>query len=121
MSITAAGPPDTYPQTTRGSARTGHWLASEAVQTATTVRVRNGQAAITDGPFAGTQEQLAGFYLIEAKDLNEALQVVSKIPPARVGNVEVWPIRQWAGASAPKRSKELKTGVDLRPHQATIQ
>lgn len=74
----------------------GHCLASEAlqpVQTATTVRVRNGKVSITDGPFAETKEQLAGFYLIEARDLNEALQLASKIPPARVGSVEVRPIR----------------------------
>ncbi len=74
----------------------GHCLASEAlqsVQTATTVRVRNGRMSITDGPFAETKEQLAGFYMIEARDLNEAIQVAAKIPPARVGCVEVRPIR----------------------------
>ena len=73
-----------------------HCIASEAlesVQTATTVRVRNGNVAVTDGPFAETKEQLAGFYMIEAKDLNEAIQLASKIPPARVGSVEVRPIR----------------------------
>lgn len=74
----------------------GHCLASEAlqpVQTATTVRVRNGKVSITDGPFAETKEQLAGFYLIEARDLNEAIQLAAKIPPAQVGSVEVRPIR----------------------------
>lgn len=74
----------------------GHCIASEAlqsVQTATSVRVRNGKVSITDGPFAETKEQLAGFYMIEAKDLNEAIQVASKIPPARVGCIEVRPIR----------------------------
>src|SRR5262245_11048578 len=74
----------------------GHCLASEALQpveTATTVRVRNGKVTITDGPFAETKEQLAGFYLIEARDLNEAIQLAAKIPPARVGSVEVRPIR----------------------------
>ena len=74
----------------------GHCLASEAlqsVQTATTVRVRNGKMSITDGPFAETKEQLAGFYMIEARDLNEAIQIASKIPPARVGSIEVRPIR----------------------------
>jgi len=74
----------------------GQCLASEALQpveTATTVRVRNGKVSITDGPFAETKEQLAGFYLIEARDLNEAIQLASKIPPARVGSVEVRPIR----------------------------
>lgn len=74
----------------------GHCLASEAlqsVQTATTVRVRNAKLSITDGPFAETKEQLAGFYMIEARDLNEAIQIAAKIPPARVGSVEVRPIR----------------------------
>jgi hypothetical protein len=74
----------------------GHCLASESlqsVQTATTVRVRNGRASVTDGPFAETKEQLAGFYMIEARDLNEAIQIAAKIPPARVGCVEVRPVR----------------------------
>ena len=76
--------------------RSGHCIASEAlhpVQTATTVRIRNGKVSITDGPFAETKEQLAGFYLVEAKDLNEAIQLAAKIPPAHVGSVEVRPIR----------------------------
>lgn len=76
--------------------RSGHCIASEAlqsVQTATTVRVRDGKVAVTDGPFAETKEQLAGFYMIEAKDLDEAIQIASKIPPARVGSIEVRPIR----------------------------
>jgi hypothetical protein len=75
---------------------TGHCIASEAlqsVQTATTVRVRNGKASITDGPFAETKEQLAGFYLVEARDLDEAIQLASRIPPAKVGSIEVRPIR----------------------------
>jgi hypothetical protein len=80
-----------------GLRRSGHMLGGEAlqsVQAATTVRVRNGRTSITDGPFAETKEQLAGFYLIEANDLNEAILVAAKIPPARVGSIEVRPIRQ---------------------------
>lgn len=76
--------------------RSGQWVASaalESVETATTVRVRNGKASITDGPFAETKEQLVGFYLIEARDLDEAIQLATRIPPARVGSVEVRPIR----------------------------
>lgn len=76
--------------------RTGHCIASEAlqpVQTATTVRVRNGKTSVTDGPFAETKEQLAGFYLIEAGDLNEAIELAARIPPARMGSIEVRPIR----------------------------
>jgi hypothetical protein len=74
----------------------GLLIAAEALQpveTATTVRVRNGQLSVTDGPFAETKEQLAGFYLIEARDLNEAIQAAAKIPPAREGSVEVRPVR----------------------------
>lgn len=80
----------------QGLRASGHCLASEAlepVQTATTVRVRNDKVAVTDGPFAETKEQLAGFYMIEARDLNEAIRVASEIPPARVGSIEVRPIR----------------------------
>jgi len=76
--------------------KSGHCIASEAlesVQTATTVRVRNGKVGVTDGPFAETKGQLAGFYMIDAKDLNEAIKLASKIPPARVGCVEVRPVR----------------------------
>ncbi len=84
----------------------GLCLASEAlepVQTATTVRVRNGKLSTTDGPFAETKEQLAGFYLIDARDLNEAVQTASKIPPARLGSVEVRPVRQLTTSSGGKR------------------
>lgn len=75
----------------------GRYLAAEALQpveTATTVRVRAGKATITDGPFAETKEQLAGFYLIEANDLDEALRIAAQIPPARTGTIEVRPVRQ---------------------------
>jgi hypothetical protein len=75
--------------------QSGHVLASEALQsvrTATTVRVRSGKLAATDGPFAETKEQLGGFYLIEARDLNDAIQVAARIPSARRGCVEVRPV-----------------------------
>jgi hypothetical protein len=80
----------------------GRYIAAEALQpvhTATTVRVRNGKVGVTDGPFAETKEQLAGFYLIEAEDLNEAIRAASQIPPARVGTIEVRPVRELAVAS----------------------
>src|SRR5688572_32987408 len=76
--------------------KSGHCSASEALQpvsTATTVRVRNGKLTVTDGPFAETKECLAGFYMIEARDLNEAIQIASRIPPAQIGSIEVRPIR----------------------------
>jgi len=80
-----------------GLRASGRLVAAEALQpieAATSVRVRNGKTWITDGPFAETKEQLAGFYLIDAADLNEAIQVASKIPPAREGTIEVRPVRQ---------------------------
>ncbi len=80
--------------------KSGNLIAVEAlqpVQTATTVRVRNGRASVTDGPYAETREQLGGFYLIDARDLNEAMRIASRIPPARFGSVEVRPIRELEG------------------------
>lgn len=84
----------------------GHCLASEALQpvrTATTVRVRAGKVSITDGPFAETKEQLAGFYLIDAKNLDEAIGIASKIPPSRVGSIEIRPIRELISSSGERR------------------
>jgi hypothetical protein len=74
----------------------GQCIASEAlesVETATTVRVRNDKISITDGPFAETKEQLTGFYLIDAANLDEAIQIASKIPPAKLGSIEIRPVR----------------------------
>jgi hypothetical protein len=75
--------------------QSGHYIAGEAlqpVQTATTVRMRNGKLSTTDGPFAETKEQLGGFYMIEARDLNDAIQVAAKIPSVRYGSIEVRPV-----------------------------
>jgi hypothetical protein len=75
----------------------GQRIAAEALQpvrTATTVRVRDGRATVTDGPFAETKEQLAGFYLIDVPDLDDAIRVAEKIPAARVGSVEIRPVRE---------------------------
>ena len=77
--------------------QSGRMVAAEALQsvhTATTVRVRNGKASVTDGPFAETKEVLAGFYLVDATDLDEAIAIAAKIPPARIGSVEVRPVRE---------------------------
>jgi hypothetical protein len=82
----------TFTQEIRGS---GHFQAGEALQpthTATTVRVRDGKTATTDGPFAEIREQLGGFYLIEAKDLDEAIRIAARIPSAKIGSIEVRPI-----------------------------
>ncbi len=93
----------------KGLRDSGHWITGSALQpthSATTVRVRNGQVSVTDGPFAETKEQLAGFYMIEARDLNEAISLASKIPPARTGSIEVRPAR------------ELDVPAELRPPEA---
>jgi hypothetical protein len=92
-------------------ASSGHFITGSPlhpVHTATTLRVRNGRTTVTDGPFAETKEALAGFYLIEARDLNEAIQLASKIPPAKFGSIEIRPTRelqvdaqQLAAAAAP--------------------
>jgi hypothetical protein len=75
--------------------KSGHYVAGEALQpvnSATTIRVRGGNLSTTDGTFAETKEQLGGFYMIEARDLNDAIQVASRIPSARSGSVEVRPV-----------------------------
>ncbi len=77
--------------------KAGHFLVAHALQpveAATTIRVRSGKLFTTDGPFAETKEQLGGFILIDARDLNEAIQVAAKIPMARHGSIEVRPIRE---------------------------
>ncbi len=77
--------------------RSGHMIVAEALQsvhTATTVRVRGGKVSVTDGPFAETKEVLAGFYLVDATDLDQAIDIAANIPPARIGSVEVRPVRE---------------------------
>ncbi len=77
--------------------KSGHYVSGNPLQptsTATTVRMRNGKVTTTDGPFAETKEQLGGYYLIEARDLNEAIQIASRIPGAKLGSIEVRPIME---------------------------
>ena len=77
--------------------RSGHYIVSNALQraqTARTIRVHGGKVSVTDGPFAETKEQLGGFFLIEAKDLDEACAVASRFPPARIGIIEVRPVQE---------------------------
>ena len=84
-----------YAAFTQDIRKNGQWLGGEALQptqTATTVRVRDGKVSTTDGPFAETKEQLGGYYLVEAKDLNDAIQVAARIPGAKFGSIEVRPI-----------------------------
>lgn len=88
---------DEYYAFTDGIKKSGHYIGGNPLQptdTATSIRVRNGKVSTTDGPFAETKEQLGGYYLVEAKDLNDALQVASRIPGARLGTIEVRPIMQ---------------------------
>lgn len=84
-----------YMDYSRGIKKSGNYISGEALQpiaTATTVRKRNGKTLTTDGPFAETKEQLGGFYLVEAKDLDEAIKLASGIPAVRTGSIEVRPI-----------------------------
>jgi hypothetical protein len=77
--------------------RSGHFVEAEALQAANSsayLRIRSGKPVVTDGPFAETKEQVAGFYLIEARDMEEAASIASKFPSAHLGRVEVWPTRQ---------------------------
>jgi hypothetical protein len=86
-----------YGEFGRSIKESGHHLAGYRLQptsTATTLRSRNGQLSTTDGPFAETKEQLGGFYMIEARDLNDAIQVASRIPGVKHGSIEVRPIHE---------------------------
>jgi len=88
-----------YSEFTEAIKKSGHYKGGDALQptaTATTVRVRQNKVSTTDGPFAETKEQLGGFYMIDAKDLNDAISVASRIPGARTGSVEVRPVRVFA-------------------------
>ena len=88
--------------------KSGHMIAGDSLMptsTATTVRIRNGKLGTTDGPFAETKEQLGGYYLIEAKDLNDAIQIAARIPGAKTGSIEVRPIEVFdASARAQARA-----------------
>jgi hypothetical protein len=84
-----------YTAYTQSIVQSGHFKAGDGLQptsTATTVRVREGKILTTDGPFAETREQLGGYYLVEAKDLNAAIELAARIPGARDGSIEVRPV-----------------------------
>src|ERR1051325_425902 len=79
---------------------TGQYVAAgplRSVSTATSVRVREGKRLVTDGPFAETREQLGGYYIVEAKDLDEAMAIAERIPPAKYGTIEIRPMMEIAG------------------------
>jgi hypothetical protein len=87
-----------YGEFTQSIVKSGNFKAGDALQppsTATTVRVRDGKAVTTHGPFAETHEVLVGYYLVEAKDLDEATSMAARIPSARVGSIEVRPIMNY--------------------------
>jgi hypothetical protein len=89
-------------------ARGGHLIAAHALhstESATTVRVRAGKALVTDGPFAETNEQVGGFLLVEAKDLNEAIQFASTMPAAPLGGIEIRPVREIVSTADPARRR----------------
>jgi hypothetical protein len=97
-----------YFQFTDDIRKNGKYVAGEALQptaSATTVRVRNGKVSTTDGPFAETKEQLGGFYLIEATDLNDAIQVASRIPSARLGSIEIRPVIDFSAETAQREQE----------------
>jgi hypothetical protein len=84
-----------YGEFTQGIIKSGHFKAGDPLQpvsTATTVRVRGGKQLVTDGPFAETREQLGGYYLIEAKDLDEARGIAARVPSSKYGSIEVRPV-----------------------------
>ena len=84
-----------YGTFTQSIIQSGHFKAGDGLQptsTATTVRVRDGKILTTDGPFAETREQLAGYYMVDAKDLDSAISIAARIPGAREGSIEVRPI-----------------------------
>ena len=96
-----------YFQFTEEVKNSGKYVAGEAlhpVSAATTLRIRNGKVSTTDGPFAETKEQLGGFYLIEARDLNEALQVAQRIPSARTGSIEIRPVVDFSQEGAQEQA-----------------
>src|SRR6187549_2145422 len=96
-----------YGAFTESIKKNGQHVGSNQLQpshTATTVRIRNGKVSTTDGPFVETKEQLGGYYLIDAKDLNDAIQVAARIPSARLGSIEVRPVVDFS-AEAAKREE----------------
>ncbi|MBX3156235.1 MAG: YciI family protein [Deltaproteobacteria bacterium] len=88
-----------YMEFTADIKKSGHFVAGDALQpirTATTLRIRDGKTTNTDGPFAETREQLGGFYIVEAKDLDEARKIAARIPSARIGSIEIRPVMNFS-------------------------
>lgn len=103
-----------YFQFTESIKESGNYVAGEALQrieNATTLRQRGGKLSTTDGPFAETKEQLGGFYLIEARDLNEALQIAARIPSVKTGAIEVRPVVDFSQSAEPPRAGRSATAT----------
>jgi hypothetical protein len=103
-----------YGAFTQSIIQSGNFKAGDALQptsTATTVRVRDGKTLTTDGPFAETREQLGGYYLVEAKDLDAALEIAARIPGAKVGSIEVRPILVYSLCSQTPSFKRRHSGM----------
>ncbi len=103
---------DDYRRFTAEIRESGHFVACNRLlpaNAATTIRVRNGRISVTDGPFAETKEQFGGYYVIDARDLNEAIQVASRIPGATIGCVELRPIAE---------DDRTLTALGMKPAQA---
>lgn len=90
---------------------TGAYVSASPLQpvaTARSVRIREGRRLVTDGPFAETREQLGGYYLIDVPDLDEAIRIAERIPPARKGTVEIRPVMELSGLPAPEGRQEVR-------------
>jgi hypothetical protein len=98
-------------------AKSGHFIEAEALEpgsSATCIRVRNGRTTLIDGPYAETKEMIAGFYFIEARDLNEAIQVASRFPSAPLGTIEVRPCRDLVVDGVPRHSGAGRNPISQR-------
>lgn len=92
----------------------GQYVAAgplHSVATATSVRMRDGRRVVTDGPFAETREQLGGYYIVDAKDLDEAIAIAERIPPARYGTIEIRPLMEIEGLPARAEIASLKSEI----------
>lgn len=103
-----------YFQFTEEIRKSGNYIAGEALQpvhTATSLRSRNGKLSTTDGPFVETKEQLGGFYLIEARDLDEARKIAARIPSVKTGTIEVRPVVDFSKQQQPPRAGRATAGA----------
>jgi hypothetical protein len=105
-------------QLARDLSVSGHFLGAsplKSVASATSVRVRDGKPIITDGPFAETREQLGGFFLVDAKDHDEALQIAQRVPGARIGTVEIRPVIDIPGVPGEPASRAIESTLQSSP------